>query len=330
MSRKDRPSRSEAMDAPRPERTSTARPQVANGGFRVLGLVRWSTREHARADAHRVAQARDPSGAGGSTGTLPVAPESRGCGDAAPPRRLVAATAHATGWQLLAAFACTHLVFAVWPVIDLRASALFFDGAGFPLARSEALHLLRHAIWAGAVVVALGSLAAWVAWIALGSRARVAPRALAYPAALAVLGPGLLVNGLLKEHWGRARPADIREFGGADPFTPPFQMAGPCSGNCSFVSGEGAGAVALALGLGALTTSGRARMGLAAAAVLASALRVATGRHYLSDVVFGAFLMVFAALLLHRAMRIGPARRTLTRENLVHDLGLLAAPLRRR
>ena len=233
-------------------------------------------------------------------------------------------------WGLLAAFTAAHLVFATWPAIDLGVSAAFFSEAeGFALSDSVVLHAVRHAVWRAVVIAALMSLALAAIWLALGARARVSPRALAYPGLLALLGPGLLVNGLLKEYWGRARPADVAAFGGEAAFTPPFEMAGECAGNCSFVSGEGAGAVAMALGLGALTPSPWARAALAAVAALACAMRVATGRHFLSDVVFGAFLMAFVALALHRAMRIGAARETLTRANLLHDLGLLATPLRR-
>ena len=235
----------------------------------------------------------------------------------------------ASAWRLFVAFALAHLVLATWPGIDLAVSRAFFDGEGFPLARSRALHLVRHAVWNLAIAATLLSLLAWAVWLALGWRARVASRLWAYPAALMLLGPGLLVNGVLKAHWGRARPAEIAPFGGEAAFTPPFQMAGPCARNCSFVSGEGAGAVALAIAVGVLVPSTRLRIALAALAALASGLRVATGRHFLSDAVFGAFLMAFLGLALHRLMRIERARRTLTRANLAHDLRLIGSRLRR-
>ena len=52
----------------------------------------------------------------------------------------------------------------------------------------------------------------------------------------------LLVNALLKDHWGRARPNETTLFGGDGAFSGPFVIAGQCARNCSFVSGEGAGA----------------------------------------------------------------------------------------
>ena len=231
--------------------------------------------------------------------------------------------------RLLAAFALAHVVFATWPGIDLAVSGAFFDGEAFPLARSEALEVVRHAAWNLSIAVTLGSLAAWAAWGALGRGARVAARLWAFPALLMLLGPGLLVNGVLKTHWGRPRPAEIEAFGGEAAFTPAFQMAGECARNCAFVSGEGAGAVAAAIALGVLAPpSWRLRAGLAVAAAAVSGLRVATGRHHLSDVVFAALMMGLLGLALHRLLEIGAARRTLTRAALRHDMALMGSRIR--
>ena len=229
--------------------------------------------------------------------------------------------------RLLSAFALSHVVVATWPGIDLAISGLFFDGRGF--VRSHTLEVIRHAVWDATVVATLASLLAWALWSAMGRRVRVAPRLWGYVALVMLLGPGLLVNGVLKTYWGRPRPAEIVEFGGTAAFTPPFRMAGECARNCSFVSGEGAGAAALAIALGSLVRSWRLRAGLAATAVLVSAMRVATGRHFVSDVVFGAFAMAFVAMALFRLLRIGTARRTLDWASLRHDAGLVLTPLRR-
>ncbi|MDH4162483.1 MAG: phosphatase PAP2 family protein [Nitrospirota bacterium] len=60
------------------------------------------------------------------------------------------------------------------------------------------------------------------------------------------LGPGLIVNGILKDHWGRARPRQIVEFGGKHQYTQPLAPADahgksfPC-GHCSVGYLYGAG-----------------------------------------------------------------------------------------
>ena len=55
---------------------------------------------------------------------------------------------------------------------------------------------------------------------------------------LMVVGPGILVNGIFKDNWGRPRPRDTVELGGNHAYVPPLQMSDaglksfPC-GHCS-------------------------------------------------------------------------------------------------
>jgi lipid A 4'-phosphatase len=52
-----------------------------------------------------------------------------------------------------------------------------------------------------------------------------------------ILGPGLLVNTVFKDHWGRPRPADIVQFGGSERFHHFWEMGRPGQGK-SFPSGH--------------------------------------------------------------------------------------------
>jgi len=52
-----------------------------------------------------------------------------------------------------------------------------------------------------------------------------------------VLGPGLIVNSLFKDHWGRPRPAFIEPFGGQEQYIPPLKYNTHGEGN-SFPSGH--------------------------------------------------------------------------------------------
>ncbi|WP_250311672.1 phosphatase PAP2 family protein [Rickettsia endosymbiont of Oedothorax gibbosus] len=54
------------------------------------------------------------------------------------------------------------------------------------------------------------------------------------------IGPGLLVNHLFKEHFGRARPVQIKNFNGSKNFTRAFSISNECVHNCSFSSGHAA------------------------------------------------------------------------------------------
>lgn len=55
-----------------------------------------------------------------------------------------------------------------------------------------------------------------------------------------IIGPGLIVNYIGKEYFGRARPHEIKEFGGNKIFSRPFIITDQCETNCSFPSGHAA------------------------------------------------------------------------------------------
>ncbi|MDX1923849.1 MAG: phosphatase PAP2 family protein [Rickettsiaceae bacterium] len=57
-----------------------------------------------------------------------------------------------------------------------------------------------------------------------------------------LVGSGLIINVCFKDHFGRARPKQILEFGGDKKFTKVFIPSDQCSKNCSFSSGHAAGA----------------------------------------------------------------------------------------
>lgn len=59
-----------------------------------------------------------------------------------------------------------------------------------------------------------------------------------YLAAVFLLGPLLLVNGVLKDRWSSAWPPQIAEFEGDKRHAPPFVIADQCVHKCSSVSAE--------------------------------------------------------------------------------------------
>ena len=125
-----------------------------------------------------------------------------------------------------------------------------------------------------------------------------------------LLGPALLVDGILKAQWGRARPANITEFGGPLEFSPALRLSDQCPSNCSFVSGEGAGATAMLIAVMLVLRnqkSGRysrlaGRIAIAIA-VTGLGLRIVMGRHFLSDTLFAVLFVTLIALLLLQLKR---------------------------
>jgi lipid A 4'-phosphatase len=214
---------------------------------------------------------------------------------------------------LVALWIALAIVFNGEPAIDQQVSAAFFRaetcarGAAatvcgvFPAAHSlfwGALRNLFHYLPMAAAIVVAAVLASQLA----AGRGLSWPRTRYAVLALAafVLGPGLLVNGMLKDHWGRPRPVSTELYGGTLPFVPAGQWSDACPANCSFVSGEAASIFWLVCLIPLLPVAFR-RIGavtIVVAAVFTSGLRVAFGGHYLSDVTLGGLstLIIFAAL----------------------------------
>jgi lipid A 4'-phosphatase len=211
---------------------------------------------------------------------------------------------------LCAGLVLGFLVFARWPGLDLWVTGLFFDPAtGFVAVDQGPLNVMRLAIWRVSEALLLAATAALA--IGLWTRAPVLAvrrRVWAYIVLLYLLGPGLLADAILKPLWGRARPADVVEFGGTLRFTPPHVIAGECSRNCSFVAGEVAGVMALAVSILLILAQFRPlsgttarRIGLGTCVVLWLFIvfqRIAGGRHFLSDSIFATIAVLIVALLL--------------------------------
>lgn len=117
-----------------------------------------------------------------------------------------------------------------------------------------------------------------------------------------IIGPGFFANEVLKDHWGRARPSQIVEFGGDKPFTPALSPSTHCDDNCSFVGGHAAMAFST-IAIGLLAGRRQPRRILVATSLvfgtLVSLVRIAQGGHFLSDCVFGGLLVIIVALALH-------------------------------
>ncbi len=108
-----------------------------------------------------------------------------------------------------------------------------------------------------------------------------------------ILGPGLLVNGLFKDHWGRPRPRQVQELGGAYPYVPPLLRA--ATPGKSFPCGHCSVGFLYALGwwIWRRQHSRLARASLAAGLGLGSLLglgRMAAGGHFLSDVMWAGLI----------------------------------------
>ncbi|MBL8590959.1 MAG: phosphatase PAP2 family protein [Methylobacteriaceae bacterium] len=210
--------------------------------------------------------------------------------------------------SFLAALAATllaGLVFALWPGLDPAAAALFHDGARF-IGRNPVAETIRSGFFAAPYLCLAAAVAAWAAGRWRGGARRLPGRALVFLAATLALGPGLLVNVVLKEQSGRPRPAQTQDFGGAAEFRPYWRFDGACARNCSFVSGEVSSA-AWTLAPALLTPPPVRAAAIAAAGLFTAAtaaLRMAAGGHFLSDVIFAALFTAMIVLAGARVFRL--------------------------
>lgn len=193
------------------------------------------------------------------------------------------------------------IIFSPWSAeLDLKTSHLFFKDGAFN----------SNPFWNWLFVYGV-----WPAWILFGfavigiilSYAKKSYHYLRLPCFYLfltyALSSGLIIHGILKDHWGRPRPKQTIEFGGTQPFRPYYQpnfnnqpvpsksfTCGHCSMGFYFFTLTLLGIIyrskilfwiglILAFGLG----------------ILLSMTRLAQGGHFLSDTLASAIIMWLTA-----------------------------------
>ncbi len=205
----------------------------------------------------------------------------------------------------------TLAVFALWPEFDFNVAGYFFHSGGFS-GGDGFERFARQAFRATPFVVLIAYAALWLAKRS-GVKLRWAPsgRAIIFLIATIAIGPGLIVNLGLKEHWGRPRPYQTQGFSGDEPFRPWYALDGACKRNCSFVSGEAATAFWMVAPASLLPSPWRTPAIVAAFAFGASAslLRLAFGGHYLSDVLLAGLITLIVIEAVRRLIWPSGERR---------------------
>lgn len=200
------------------------------------------------------------------------------------------------------AFLGLAFLFIIFPQADLAVASLFRQNdwqwllmrehplialayRGLPLL-SRGLIIMLLVLWLGSFIKRQG-----------GLRAR--RFTVGFLLAAAMTGPVLIVDAGLKNHIGRARPAQTDFFGGTLRFSPAFMPSDQCQRNCSFVSGHVA-STAFIMAFGWLSRGAVRRRWLLAsvgAAGLMGFVRMSVGGHFLSDCIFAWFACYFGLWL---------------------------------
>jgi len=181
------------------------------------------------------------------------------------------------------------LLFGVFPELDLKLAALFYDAStrSFPLKFNWLAEVARDgAMWIAWGLVAPAIVALVVKLARPDRPLLISGRAVVFLLLTLILSAGVLTNLTFKSYWGRPRPVVVSQFNGTEKFVPWWDPRGSCDRNCSFFSGEGATAF-WTFAPAALAPPAWRPLAYAAATlfgVATSLLRMAFGGHFFTDV----------------------------------------------
>lgn len=206
------------------------------------------------------------------------------------------------------------LTFGLHPEFDLKLAALFYDPAtkSFPWQANALAAFSRNAaMWIAWAIVLPALVALIVKLIRPDRPLLISGRAIAFLLITIILAAGILTNLTFKSHWGRPRPVAVTEFNGPLTFMPWWDPRGACGRNCSFFSGEGATAF-WTFAPAALTPPAWRPLAYAGATlfgVVTSALRMAFGGHFFTDVAAAGLVSFLVIWLVHGYIYRWPSTR---------------------
>lgn len=227
------------------------------------------------------------------------------------------------------------LVFALFPELDIAISRPFYDytigGNHFGWRIDPLLMTARDAgLWVGTLIIVPALLALLYKIVLPRRRSLLSGRTVLFLAATMALGPGLLVNVVLKDHWHRPRPIDIVQFGGDEHFRSWWDPRGDCPNNCAFVSGDVSGAI-WTIAPAVLVPPPFRAVAVGAALALGAGMavvRVMAGGHAASDVIFAGVFTFLVIWLVYALIYRWPSTR-LSEEASERRLERFSARLRR-
>jgi len=223
-----------------------------------------------------------------------------------------------------------ELLFGIYPELDLKLAALFYDPATaqFPLKLDTAATVARNAAMWIAWGLALPAIVALVVKLIRPDRPlMMSGRTVAFLLVTLTLSAGVLTNFSFKAFWGRPRPVMVTQFSGPQQFVAWWNPHGACRKNCSFFSGEGATAFWTYAPAALAPPPWRPLAYVAATVfgVVTSGLRMAFGGHFFTDVAT-AGLVTFIVIWLAYGYIYRWARTRLTDEGVDAALTRFAWP----
>jgi membrane-associated PAP2 superfamily phosphatase len=219
----------------------------------------------------------------------------------------------------LALSLATGLLFGLYPELDLKVAALFYDATtkSFPLSYNAWAAFVRDgAMWFAWALVTPAIIAFVVKMIRPVKPLMMSGRTMAFLLITMLLTAIVLSNMVFKTYWGRPRPGGVIEFSGQLAFKPWWDPTGECPRNCSFFSGEGATAFWTYAPAALAPPPWRPLAYVAATAfgLFTGGLRMAFGGHFLTDVLFSGTVSFIVIWLVHGWIYRWPSTRFTDRD----------------
>ena len=201
------------------------------------------------------------------------------------------------------------ITLSVWAFdLDMKIQrSVYSANGGWFLAKQPIVLLMYNYGTIPALVVAGAALIVFLSGF-FRSRYRPWRKLSLYLVLVMALGPGLIVNTLLKDQWGRPRPRNVQEFGGKYQYELPLQY-NPLSPGKSFPSGHVSMAFYFFAPAFLMRRTGRRNyftaLGLTMGfGVLMSYVRIVQGGHFFSDTVWAGAIVWFVSYALYRIMAL--------------------------
>lgn len=207
----------------------------------------------------------------------------------------------------LPAIALIGLTIPFWLTgADVSVAGRFYTGSGWGHGGEQPWRALYHYGVIPAWIVALSALAVLVAsfWV---ERVRHHRRAAIFLVLVMAVGPGLIVNTVFKDNWGRPRPRDLTVFEGDRGYVKPLAKSARENGN-SFPSGHASTGFYLLVPFFLLRRRSKmwallfVTLGLGYGSLVGLA-RMLQGAHFLSDVLWALGFVYLTALAFFYVLR---------------------------
>ena len=190
------------------------------------------------------------------------------------------------------------VLFIIFPQLDIGFSQIFFADSEFFLSGNFFVYWVNKSVYYLVMLITMLLVVLFLYGL-IRNNASLRKKSI-YLLVVLILGPGLIVNLVFKNNFGRVRPKNIIEFGGDSYFSPAFYISDQCKSNCSFTCGDASVGFYI-YAFCYVFPQNRKWFFLLASIItlLFSFVRIVLGAHFLSDVIFSGYITIFTIHIMY-------------------------------